>query len=117
MLEIRLQANCRKPPFIHCEKYNFNGWTKLVFQLRNEQEKVCNGSIKLICCQCQTTFTETSTSKAHRSTTLEEKKYMSFHDSLAKSSALMLEIRLQANCRKPPFIHCEKYNFNASKAH
>ena len=23
---------------------------------RNEHEKVCNGSVKLICCQCQTTF-------------------------------------------------------------
>ena len=55
----------------HCHK-KFTGRYR-----RNEQEKVCNGSVKLICCQCQTTFTETSTSKAHRSTTLEEKKYMS----------------------------------------
>ena len=41
---------------------------------RNEHEKVCNGNVKLIFCQCQTTFTDkTSTSKAHRSTTLEER--------------------------------------------
>ena len=34
---------------------------------RNEHEKVCNGSVKLIFCQCQTTFTDkTSTSKAHK---------------------------------------------------
>jgi hypothetical protein len=25
---------------------------------RNEHEKVCNGRVKLICCQCQTTFTD-----------------------------------------------------------
>jgi hypothetical protein len=74
MLEIRLQENCRKPPqdhlnthtriepyeCQHCHK-KFTGRYR-----RNEHEKVCNGSVKLIC-----------------------------HDSLAKSSALMLEIRVQ----------------------
>ena len=33
---------------------------------RNEHEKVCNGSVKLICWQCQTTFTDRQALQRHK---------------------------------------------------